>query len=176
VGRRGGPGNFPVEDPAGYLCSGRVGVAGSDATVSVASRPARPCRYPVTFEESGLPGGTAWGVGIPNPPDNGTNANRLPVELTNGSYRFAIDAPPGYVASPGSGGRVVAGTPLTRSVVFSQATPGPSRVTFSEAGSPAGVGWTVSASGATQAGIAGTSLRFSGRNGSYGFAIETASD
>ena len=74
--------------------------------------------YPVTFTESGLPGGTSWKVAAGGVSQTSTGTT-IVLDLTNGSYGFAVTHIRGYVASPASGRIMVAGAPLAISIRFS---------------------------------------------------------
>ncbi|MGP8078362.1 MAG: hypothetical protein ACLQD8_02965 [Thermoplasmata archaeon] len=96
------------------------GVAvGTSGTVSVAHATTVQVRYtwPVTFTETGLPGGTSWSVTAGGSLVSSTGPT-IVLHLVNGTYSFHIGKVTGYVASPVSGGVRITGAPLGVSVRF----------------------------------------------------------
>jgi hypothetical protein len=123
--------------------------------------------YTVTFSESGLPGGTSWGVTIGVTTHTSTGAAVLFAE-PNGTYGYSIGLVPGYAPSSPTGSVVVNGGPASTPVPFTQVK---YTITYHESGLP-GVGkrWSVAVGGLLQSGV-GTSLVFSVPNGSFSYRI-----
>lgn len=78
-----------------------------------------PFTYPVTFVESGLPGGANWSIEIGSSNWSST-APTLVAALPNGSYIFGASAGSGYRAPP-QGEFAVNGAPLTVNLSFAPA-------------------------------------------------------
>lgn len=101
--------------------SGSVEVNGSTVAVNVTWE---QVTYAVNFTETGLPVGTLWTATFDGNARSGTGTlyfDRVP----NGTnYAFSVGAVGGYTASPQSGTISVAGSSLSRSIVFT-AKPGP---------------------------------------------------
>jgi hypothetical protein len=111
--------SYALAKIAGYWqsnlsASGSLTVAGANLTETLVYS---PFTYSVTFQESGLAGGTAWSVTI-----NGTRYNStggaIVVNLPNGSHDFVIGSVSGYSASISSGTVTVSGGAVTVSVTF----------------------------------------------------------
>ncbi len=78
--------------------------------------------YAVTFEETGLPIGTSWGVIFGGTQVNTTGAS-VEVPATNGSYGYRVLAPGWSANSEGSGSVTVSGGGVTVLVTFSESVP-----------------------------------------------------
>ena len=76
--------------------------------------------YPVTFTESGLPGGTLWKVASGGVSGTSTGTT-IVLDLTNHSYGFSVTHIRGYVTTPASGRILVAGAPLAIAIHFALA-------------------------------------------------------
>ena len=76
--------------------------------------------YPVTFTESGLPGGTLWKVASGGVSGTSTGTT-IVLDLTNHSYGFSVTHIRGYVTTPASGWILVAGAPLAIAIHFALA-------------------------------------------------------
>ena len=125
----------------------------------------------MTFEESGLPGGTSWSVTL-----NGsqlTSSSRL-INFTeaNGSLAYVVGAVAGFSASPDHGNVTVVGGPARQDISFS-AAPGPGQyiVVFEESGLATGASWSVTLNG-SQLTSSSRFINFTERNGSYSFTVE----
>jgi YVTN family beta-propeller protein len=137
----------------------------------------------LSFNETGLPGGTTWGVTANGTLPNQTTQWSTGAEITFGAepeyspqtlYSYRIDAPLGYVATPAAGvlnaGDPYHGPyPVTVNVTFSQSH-GVYPVTFRETGLPKGTTWSVELSG-TWNRTNSTTNQFLMPNGTYEFAI-----
>jgi len=73
--------------------------------------------YPLTFTESGLPGGTSWTVTSGGLTGTSTTST-IVLYLTNGTYGFTVHKVTGYTASPGTGHVKMAGAPVGVTVRF----------------------------------------------------------
>ncbi len=141
---------------------GSVTVAGQNQTVAV---PFVPVDYFLTFYETTLPVGSAWAVRIGGSTGTATGSS-VTFNLTNGTYAFAANPPPGFAASPSSGTVSIAGAPVNQSVVFSPVY----RVDFAESGLLSGARWTVRFNGTLQASTGGWD-NFSAPNGRYLYSV-----
>jgi hypothetical protein len=121
----------------------------------------------LTFRESGLPTGTAWGVVIGTETESGVSSN-LSFLLPNGVYGFLIVGIPGYVYTAPTPA-ILNGAPAIVSVTFSlQSYP----IVFVQFELPAGSNWSVNVANLTmginrtQSSI-GDSITFFLPNGTY---------
>jgi YVTN family beta-propeller protein len=87
------------------------------ATVSVISP--HWAAYPLTFQETGLPSGTRWGVSIGGPEVSSLSSSLI-FEVPNGTYEFSVGAPTGYEASPASGILEIDASGITRTITLSK--------------------------------------------------------
>ena len=115
---------YRIGGPPGYTFrrSGSVAVQGRGVEVPV---PFGVDRYPVTFEESGLPTGTRWTVTL----GGMTNASIGPdlvLWAANGTYGYSIGAVPGYVAPGPATVTVDGGPPAPVRVPYVAEGPSPS--------------------------------------------------
>ncbi len=136
---------FLISPVAGYTVSpgsGSVTVNGSAVNVTVTfTNQSTAETFPVDFEESGLPNGTAWSVALNGTTRNSTNAS-ISFSEPNGSYAFQVDCGSGYSANPSSGYANVTGVAVLVNVTCANSTvllP----LTFRESGLDAGSTWTV---------------------------------
>ncbi len=102
-----------------------------------------PTNYTVSFNETGLPSGTAWYVNVSTGATlSGTNSS-LSLNIPNGTYYFTIQSGNKLYGAP-SGQFTVSGANSTISVNFSSAT---FQVTFSQNGLPVGNTWWANITG-----------------------------
>ena len=156
---------------------------------AAASEPAVAGPYNVTFNETGLPGGTYWGVHIAQVGCScttfsktiKTNGTSIVFNLANGTYNYNIQRVAGFYASgPSHGSLTVNGSSLAPVVVpfhlvFTFLTE------FTETGLPNGTLWTVTVHGNGTGQLAAledlvghaytTSLNFTLPNGSYRYSV-----
>ncbi len=125
--------------------------------------------WPVTFTESGLPGGTRWGVAL-NYVASWSTTNSIQFIEPNGSYPFAVAALTNFVAAPGAGTIHVNGAPVTQSISFTEYF----TVSFVETGLPSYGVFNVTLNGTT-AQSTGHVAQFSVPNGIYAYSIEQKS-
>ncbi|MGP8072164.1 MAG: InlB B-repeat-containing protein [Thermoplasmata archaeon] len=125
--------------------------------------------YPIVWDESGLPNGTAWSVTVRG---NTTATSGTEIELweINGTYSYSFGNVVGYRASPPEGGVTLAGSGLTLSVRWAPLPPAQYVVTFSIGALPAGANWSVSFAG-QNATSTNTSIEFSVSNGTFHFGV-----
>lgn len=126
-----------------------------------------PVDYLVSFNEYGLPNGTAWFLNLTNLSVSGpiTKTSSRYV-LHNGTYRYTVSTlDKNYRAKGGS--FIVNGGSDIVNVTF---VPVEYEVTFTENGLPAGTDWNVTFNGVTK-NTTGTELSFIVMNGSYGFSL-----
>lgn len=127
-----------------------------------------PSCYGATFDESGLPTGTAWSVSL-NTTARGSTSPRISFEnLSNGSYNFAVAPVGGYFASPSSGSLNVSGAYVTQSISFSNSHN--DSVSFVESGLQPGTSWSVTMNGVTVSSDSQV-VNFTLPNGTYSYVI-----
>ncbi|MCI4372236.1 MAG: hypothetical protein L3K02_01110 [Thermoplasmata archaeon] len=128
----------PVVGWVATITTGTLAVAGSGITRIVTFVKT----YSVTFEESGLPPGTAWTVTLGGVGET----SEIEFNETNGSYPFSIAKVTGYVTRSYSGSIQVSGAVIVQTVAW---TPVTYSVTFGETGLPSGTNWSVTLNGTT---------------------------
>jgi hypothetical protein len=122
--------------------------------------------YAATFNESGLPSGTDWTVGVGGSRYT-SNQSEIQFLLSNGSYPYTIPPVAGHQALAPSGNVTVAGAPPPAvNVSFEEVFP----VTFDRIGIPNGTAWNVTL-GSTTNQTTGTSMVFVEPNGSYPYQV-----
>ena len=124
--------------------------------------------YNLTFEEVGLPTGTAWTVELAGH-FNSSTTNTVVDFLNNGSYSYLIGIVQGYTASPLIGTALIAGYDDLVPIVF---TPATFPVLVTESGLPSGISWWVTVNGTRFSSSTGT-LTFAEPNGTYGYTFGT---
>ncbi len=124
--------------------------------------------YPVRFQETGLAGSIPWNVSIAGERVVGSGPV-LSVDLTNGSYGFALGGPSGYAGSPATGAFPVDGAGVMISFEFTELFP----VTFRESGLPSGSNWTVTI-GPSSTTSDESSIVLPEANGSYSFTTNAS--
>ena len=145
--------------------NGTVLVLGGAVVVDVSFAPPGPY-YKVTFSETGLPTGTAWGVDFVGSTYT-TDISSISASLPNGTFYFSVNGVPGYTASPASGSVTVVGGPTGVTITFSPiATTGTYVVLVTESGLPTGTAWSVTLGGAFGSSTNRTIQMFE-PNGSY---------
>ena len=169
--------NQSANGPSSWVYGNGVGTVSLDpASVLLLSAPISthghpPDVYPVTFEESGLPTGTAWSVSIASHILE-TTSSTTTTELSNGSYGFTVIAPTGFAANPSSGSVTVQGTGVNLPVTFQAHPPSVYPVSFEEIGLPTNTAWSVSIASQIL-NSTGSSAETSLPNGSYPFTVNT---
>ena len=130
--------NFIMGSVGGYRplpSNFSVNVAGHGSSFVVIYVPAV---YPVTFVESGLPGGTIWNVTLGNETNTTSNAS-ITFHVMNGTYNYSIPEVNGIISSTPNGTIVVSGAPVKVFAGFSF----PVTFTFYERGLPKGTRWSI---------------------------------
>jgi len=162
------------------LPSGLYNAVPKLSTVTVDAGPATatidyvpPPLYPITFEEQGLPAGTTWGGEVySNWGDFGSSTSEpsFSVDLPNATDdAFYPNAVAGY-SSPDAFTFEVTAAPATITVTFAPLY----SITISESGLPPDTYWTGELYGPSTAvygSSAGTTISFTGVNGSYTFDV-----
>ena len=121
----------------------------------------------VTFEETGLPVGTAWAVTFGGNA-NHTTGTSMEFEATNGTYPFSINAPTGYRPNASSGSVYLQGHDILETLNFSRIL---YDLSFEEFGLPLGEAWSVQAGG-TNLTSTSAEISFEMPNGTFGYRIE----
>lgn len=130
--------NFIMGSVGGYRplpSNFSVNVAGHGSSFVVIYVPAV---YPVTFVESGLPGGTIWNVTLGNETNTTSNAS-ITFHVMNGTYNYSIPDVKGITSSTPSGTITVKGGPTKVFVEFTL----PVTFTFYEQGLQTGAMWSI---------------------------------
>ena len=151
--------------PSAY--SGSFKVNGSSPVIIAVAF--KEVTYSVTFTESGLPTGATWYVNLSNGMKSGPiTGTSYSFSLTNGSYTYTIaTSDKTYKPLSSSGSLTVNGTPLSKSVSFSEVK---YTVTFTESGLSSGTSWSVTLNGTTLSSTTST-ITFSEPNGTYSYTI-----
>ena len=82
-----------------------------------------PVEFPVSWIVEGIPNGTAWSLTLGGRSFPAT-ATRLSLDLMNGSYRYSIHSPAGYIPAQTSGVVSVVGRPESVAMRFQAPTKG----------------------------------------------------
>lgn len=152
---------YSIVGPSGYSAtpsSGNLAVQGAARTTSITFT---LTTYPVTFLESGLPGGTSWLVDLGSAAASSTS-DQVAFSVPNGSYFYQIPSEGAFSASPGSGTVTVLGAPSTIDIRF--AGPPSYPVTFRASGLTGYHSWVVNLSGNWR-GSSGAPILFTEPNG-----------
>ncbi|MHB8351398.1 MAG: hypothetical protein ACYDFT_01695 [Thermoplasmata archaeon] len=175
-GMANGSSTYTVAPVAGFTAQpprGTVNVSGRPISELITfNHTAEPGPYAVVFNETGLPPGTNWSVGL-----NGTTGTSITVSISyveaNGTYNFTIGPVGGYTSAPSAGDVKVNGrAPAPVRVVFSRSgsTQGTYPVTFAEQGLPPGTDWSVTLAG-TPHGSATSVIPIYMPNGSFVYSV-----
>jgi hypothetical protein len=121
--------------------------------------------YPVTFKESGLPGGTSWSVTIASTTMSSTSTS-IVFTLPNGTYAWTVANVANY-SRTASGSVSVVGAGVTVTEKFKLVT---YSVTMKETGLASGTSWSVTI-GATTGTSTSNKVVFKLANGSYSYTI-----
>ena len=157
-----------------YIASpamGNLTVASSPLTVGVLFTVLTPTttHYPVTFTETGLPGGSTWGLSMNGTVSSASAGSPITYSVVNGTYYYTdvSTTATGYEATVPDGSVLVNGHGVTVSVDFIHAYP----VLFTETGLSSGTLWEVTLNETEAFGSAGSSIGFSLPNGTYPFTV-----
>ncbi len=163
---------FTIGGVPGYSAtpaSGSITVSGSNTGQTITFTALPPTSYPVTFDETGLPGGTSWNVTLGGVTHVSTGTSIVFSEV-NGTYNFSVGPVSGYATSPASGSVTVSGTGISRTITFTAIPPGKFSVTFSETGLAVGTTWSVTL-GSVNLTSGGSAITFVEVNGTYTFNV-----
>ena len=131
--------------------------------------------YFITFQESGLPADTNWGVYLNNT-FRSANSSSLVFREINGTYGFQVGTVPGYYSTAEKGSVNVSGTNAVVTLKFKITT---YTINFRAHGLPAGTRWFVNfTSGAGTSGVSSIStdkdnMTVTLPNGTYSYSIAT---
>lgn len=118
--------SFEVTTPGPYFATpagGTVSISPQQSSVEVnVTFSSTAGYYPVTFTESGLPGGTDWGVTLNGSVQHTPTASLSFYERNATGLAFQVLAPPGDRAAPSRGAVTVDGGPVAVSINFSLPT------------------------------------------------------
>jgi hypothetical protein len=162
--------NYSVPAVSGLVrtpTSGQVRVNGATVLVAISFSPSTA---PVTFTESGLPGGTNWSVTLNGTSGNLTNysygGTSVTFELVNASYTYRVNSITGYRIENETGNLSEVGQALSFNVTF---LPTFYSVTFSAAGLPTGTNWSVTIGGTTNYSGGAPTITVLEVNGNYSY-------
>ena len=129
--------------------------------------------YTVTFQESGLPSGTTWYVNITGMASSGPiTINSYSIDLTNGTYLFAISTSDKNYAPSYNNSFTVKGSNASIPVAFK---PVIYDIQFNSMNLPSGDIWYVNISGQHGSGpITSSTYTVYLQNGSYSFSVASA--
>ena len=111
---------YEVESTQGYTASPKSGFAaveGAAVTVTITFAAVTSLTYELTVTETGLPAGTRWSVTLNGTPRSSSTSS-IVFAAMNGIYSFVVEQVAEFSVAPGSGTVVVAGHPVTKSVIF----------------------------------------------------------
>jgi hypothetical protein len=139
-------GSYPYTVPAvtGYTASPSSGTAtvdGAAVSYPIAFSAVPPSSFPVTFTETGLPGGASWSVDLASSPQSATGST-ITFSEPNGSYLYTVAGPSGYAPDASSGTAKVDGHPVSVPVAFSAVSSSSYyAVTFDQTGLASNLTW-----------------------------------
>lgn len=163
--------SYAAVSPPGYRAlngSGHGLMHHLDLAVSIAFTTSS-ILYDLTFASTGLPTGTPWSVAV----DGATReavGGLVTAAVANGTHSYAVEAVPGFVASPSQGTVTVAGADVAVAVSF---TPAVFPVLVVAVGLAGGAPWTITVDGVPYVGTASVrSLALA--NGTHAFVVTGA--
>ncbi len=120
--------HYATDAVAGYTVSPASGalitftVNGANVDPNITYTPLSPGHYSVTVTETGLPSSVpnvvpGWSITFGGTTASSTQAT-IVLTVTNGTYAYTVQAPPGYSASPASGTMTVAGANQVLAITF----------------------------------------------------------
>jgi hypothetical protein len=163
---------YSVAQVPGYLLTttpGFVNVSGDPVSVGLNFSLVPTPTFPLTFVETGLPGGTSWSVTL-NGRLNASQTRAIEFEEANGSYGFTVSTVSGFSTNRTTGSVAVSGAPVQVQIGFSIVTP-TYPVSFTESGLPPRTSWTIALGSLPPQGVETSSAQFLEANGTYPFVI-----
>ena len=127
----------------------------------------------LTFEETGLPGGTNWSVTVGNFTKS-SETNEIAFLLPNGTVDWLIDPVAGYASAPSTGTADV-GTSASPIMVAFTSPPPTYALTFRETGLPTGTNWSVTIGTQTLYSGGAATVTFLEPSGQINYTIGNAS-
>lgn len=158
--------NYSLRGPSEYMpkpASGTAYVHSGSLNVSVSFV---LVTYPVSFFESGLPSGAAWGVEV-NSTWHYATGTSLSLALSNGTFSYLYSPVAGYRPNTTGGSFVVQGEAVQR---LSYWSPILYLLTFSESGLPSPADWSLTFDGVTYSPNS-TTFSLQVPNGTYPFSV-----
>ena len=160
---------IPLTDPASsvYYSVQAWNLHGPGAVVTNVSA---TVVYPVTFQEAGLPNGTAWAISLAEVASGPILGATFTFYFPTGTYPYRLADVPGWHQSslPYEGNQTVASGPLTETpFVFARTT---YAVTFLESGLPTSTNWSVTLGNVSRHSTTDVIL-FTLPNGSHPFQV-----
>jgi hypothetical protein len=163
--------SYTVPAIAGFLASptkGTMTLNGADASQTIQFTPLI-IRYPVSFNESGLPSGASWSLVLGATQWN-SSESAIGIALRNGTYDFSISSETAYRPNPSTGELTVSGGPQNVSISFAPLPPGNYPVTFAEVGLTLGASWSVTL-GSDPRTSTTNQVEFTLTNGTYDYSL-----
>lgn len=160
---------YTVHSPAGY-----EPVSGNN-TISVLGGPNastivfNATTETATFAQTGLVGGTPWGLTIDSTTVN-TTGPKLVLNLSVGSHSYTVRTPPGYLG-PSAGSVTISTSAVSTKLSFA---PVKYLLEFSESNLASGTTWNVTLDGVTHVSNSGH-LEFNLTNGTYPYSVGSPS-
>lgn len=143
---------------------GSVTVAGT--SISAPQITFSPVEFAITFEESGLPSGYQWEIGI-NANQYTSSTGTISTNLQNGTYQFTAISLSNKSYSSQGGSFTVDGSATSIPVDFKEAYP----IYFTETGLPIGMKWSVNFDGFTNSSLSPNEIGFALPNGTYDYGL-----
>ena len=129
-------------------------------------------KYPVTFNETGLPTGTSWYVNLSNGMHSeAITGTSFSFSLTNGTYNYTVATSNKiYEPSPISSSVNVSGASRTVNITFSELM---YQVTFTESGIPSATTWYLNLSNGQSFHSTTNTISFMEPNGTYHYTVSS---
>jgi len=150
--------------------AGSTTVASPGTVVTVTYVPTTATTYTVTFEQTGLPASTPWGITL-NGVTYGSTTSSTTFTVLNGTYGFSVASPTGFTPPAPTGFVDVKGANVVVDLPFSAAGTFYA-VTFTETGLPTGSSWSAAVQGFGQTSTT-ASVAFNLPNGVYNWTTTT---
>lgn len=170
--------SYTIQGPADYTApAGNVtNAGGASQLVTFTYKAPPPTLYAVTFNEVGLPTGTAWSVTFNNTLQSSTTSSIVFSGYKNATYTYSVGQVAGFNLLTSAGTVAVAGAQTVGVTFTAQVSHTTFAVTFAESGLADGVSWLVTVNNSvyswtTAAGS--TSWPVELENGTYSYSIPT---